>query len=119
MRAFFEWFNDGNSTPEMTWLILGKGPTFSKTLQFDLSRFRTISLNHAVREQPVTVAHVIDADVLQDCGDAIEQNAAALVMPWFPHVNNVAGKANLSEMLDRVPVLRRLNGQNRLLWYNL
>jgi hypothetical protein len=119
MRPFFEWFNEGNSKPETIWLILGKGPSFTKSRHYDLSSFRTISLNHAVREQPVTIAHVIDADVLQDCGDAIEHNAGALVMPWFPHVNNVAGDATLGDMVDRLPFLRRLSERGRLLWYNL
>jgi hypothetical protein len=119
MRSFFEWFNDGNASPEMTWLILGKGPSFAKSRQYDLSQFKTISLNHAVREQPVDLAHVIDADVLRDCGETIEKNARALVMPWFPHVNNVASDATLSDMFDRAPVLRRLSEQGRLLWYNL
>lgn len=119
MRSFFEWFNDGNAGPETTWLILGKGPSFSKSRQYDLSQFKTISLNHAVREQPVDLAHVIDADVLRDCGDTIEKNARILVMPWYPHEENVASGETLEELFDKVPLLRRMSEQGRLLWYNL
>jgi hypothetical protein len=119
MRSFFEWFNDGNASPETTWLVLGKGPSFAKRSQYDLSQFKTISLNHAVREQPVDLAHMIDADVLQHCGDAIEKNAGRLVTPWYPHVNNVAGSKTLGQLCDEIPLLRRLSEQGRLLWYNL
>jgi hypothetical protein len=119
MRPFFEWFNEANLSAETTWLILGKGPSFARRREFDLGQFKTISLNHAVREQPVDLAHVIDADVLQDCGESIEQNAGVLVMPWYPHVNNVAGGQTLAELCDEAPLLRRLREQGRLLWYNL
>jgi hypothetical protein len=119
MRPFFEWFNEGDFSAETTWLILGKGPSFTKRREFDLGPFKTISLNHAVRELPVDLAHVIDADVLQDCGESIEQNAGALVMPWYPHVNNVAGGKTLGELCEEIAPLRRLRDQRRLLWYNL
>lgn len=119
MQDFFEWFRERDSNVSATWLILGKGPSFSKSRQYDLSQFKTISLNHAVREQPVELAHMIDADVLQHCGDAIEKNAGRLVMPWYPHVNNVAGGKTLGELHDESPLLRRLSEQGRLLWYNL
>lgn len=119
MRDFFEWFNERDSNAQATWLILGKGPSFAKRREFDLAQFKTISLNHSVREQRVDLAHMIDADVLQHCGDALERNAGMLVMPWYPHVNNVAGDKTLGERCDESPLLRRLSEQGRLLWYNL
>ena len=119
MQSFFEWFKERGFNAEEPWLILGKGPSFAKRHQYDLSQFHTISLNHAAREQPVTVAHVIDADVLQDCGEAIEQNAGVLVMPWTPHFNNVATEVTLEDLFDKIALLRKLNEEGRLLWYNL
>ena len=119
MRSFFEWFNDGNASPDTVWLILGKGPSFTKSRQYDLSQFKTISLNHAVRQQPVDLAHIIDADVLRDCDDTIEKNARILVMPWYPHEENVASGETLEELFEKVPLLRRMSEQGRLLWYNL
>lgn len=118
MQSFFNWFRDTAIEPNQPWLILGKGPSFSKRDQFDLSTFKTISLNHVVREQPVTLAHAIDLDVVKDCEQAIENNAQALVMPWVPHVNNQAGAETLQSIIPQVPVLRRLDEQGRLLWYN-
>lgn len=118
MRSFFDWF-EANVRADEPWLILGKGPSFARRNDFDLSRFRLMSLNHAVREQPVLVAHVIDLDVIEACADGIEQNARVLVMPWYPHVHNVVGSRTLLEAAAGVPVLQRLDREGRLLWYDL
>lgn len=101
------------------WLLLGKGPSFALRGRLDLSPYRTLSLNHAVREQPVLVAHVIDVDVLEPCGNAIERNAGVLVMPWYPHVGNVVGDRTLADHAGKIPVLARLRAEGRLLWYDL
>ena len=118
MQSFFNWFQEQRLAVDQHWLILGKGPSYSKLGQFDLSSFKTISLNHVVRERPVTLAHAIDLDVVKDCEAAIEKNAQAVVMPWVPHVNNEAGPDTLASIIPQVPVLRRLDEQGRLLWYN-
>ena len=117
MRSFFEWF-EGKVDKSRPWLVLGKGPSFSKRGQFDVGQYYTLSLNHAVREQRVTVAHMIDYDVVAACGETILQNAEVLVLPWFPHVDNRPGRRSL-EVLSRVnPLLHRMNEEGRLLWYN-
>jgi hypothetical protein len=118
VRSFFDWF-EANVGADEPWLILGKGPSFARRNELDLSRFRLMSLNHAAREQPVLVAHVIDLDVVEACADGIEQNARVLVMPWYPHVRNVVGTRTLVEMAAGVPVLQRLEREGRLLWYDL
>ena len=118
MKTFFEWFEMTKQDPMQPWLILGKGPSFAKRDQFDLKSFQLLSLNHAVREQPVTVAHMIDYDVVEACGDNIERNARVLVMPWFPHFKNRPGTENLESLCRRNGLLERMNGQGRLLWYN-
>lgn len=119
MQLFFDWFREQEFDPEQPWLVLGKGPSFGKRNQYDLSSFKTVSLNHAVREEGVSLAHVIDLDVIQDCGESIASNAEALVMPWVPHVNNAAGAETLEELVAKFPLLQRLDHQGRLLWYNL
>lgn len=118
MRDLFEWF-EAEIDKTRPWLILGKGPSFSKRTQFDLSQYYTLSLNHAVREQSVTVAHMIDYDVIEACEDAIINNAEFLVLPWIPHVDNSPGKHNLGELTQTNPTLKKLEQQGRLLWYNL
>lgn len=119
MQSVFDWFNQRQVDLSKPWVILGKGPSFSKRHQYDLNQYHTLALNHAVREQSVTLAHAIDLDVVEACAEAIEGDALALVMPWMPHVNNAPGTENLEQMLARVPLLRRLDEQGRLLWYNL
>ncbi|MGI8622166.1 MAG: hypothetical protein ACR2NB_01460, partial [Solirubrobacteraceae bacterium] len=47
------------------WLLLGKGPTFARRGELDLSGYVTMSLNHAVLEQQVDVAHMLDWDVVE------------------------------------------------------
>lgn len=119
VRSFFDWFSSQSELKVRPWLILGKGPSFSKRQFFNLAQFYTLSLNHAVREQSVTVAHIIDFDVVEACGDCLETNAQVVVLPWAPHVNNRAGNKTLLELTEVSPVLRRLNEQHRLLYYNL
>jgi hypothetical protein len=61
---------------------------------------------------------MIDFDVVDDCGEIILSNTQYLVLPWFPHVNNRPGRRNLEELARMNTVLRKLNEQGRLLWYN-
>jgi hypothetical protein len=116
MQTFFEWFENKQNRP---WLILGKGPSFSKRFDYDLNKFSTLSLNHAVRETKVDVAHIIDLDVIDSCKEAIRENAKVLVMPWVPHVNNSPGQLNLGQLVDQNSFLKELQNEKRLLWYNL
>jgi hypothetical protein len=118
MQAFFDWYREQAFAPEVNWLIFGKGPSFARRHAFDLAAFRTVALNHSIRELGVDLAHAIDLDVVRDCGADIEKNSRALVMPWVPHIENFAGRRCLAELLEEVPVLGRLSGQGRLLWYN-
>jgi glycosyltransferase involved in cell wall biosynthesis len=119
MRSFFEWFQDKRIDPNDPWLMLGKGPSFAKRHAYDLGSFHILSLNHAVREQPVRVAHILDYDVIDDCAEAIRNNAEVLVMPWRPHLNFVPGVNTLDELAQKNPTLQLMNEQGRLLWYNL
>jgi hypothetical protein len=118
MLSFFDWYNLTLSSSR-PWLILGKGPSFALRTNLDLSPYHVLSLNHAVREQSVLAAHVIDLEVIEACADAIDRNAQVLVMPWYPHTKNFPGQRTLAEIAAEVPILRRLADQNRLLWYDL
>jgi Glycosyl transferase family 8 len=101
------------------WLILGKGPTFSRHVDFDLSAFNLLALNHVVRELKVDVAHAIDLDVVADCSEAILANARWLVMPRRPHVDCAPSGKKLEEFFAELPVLQQLSEQGRLVWYDL
>lgn len=119
MKNFFDWFEENNIGPREPWLVLGKGPTYANRDQYDTEGFRILSLNHVVREQAVDVAHMIDYDVVDACGEALERNAEVLVMPWIPHVQNKPGKKKLTEWIEENRILSRMEEQGRLLWYNL
>lgn len=118
MQNFAEWFQTQAIRADQPWLILGKGPSFSLREQFDLEPYRLLSLNHAVRELPVHVAHIIDFDVVGPCAEALERNARVLVMPWIPHIKNDPGEHTLEELTRTSETLKRLDEQGRLLWYN-
>lgn len=117
MQNFFEW-HAAVSDDNTPWLILGKGPSFEKYREFDLSGYRLMSLNHVVGQLPVTAAHVIDLDVVASCREAIERNAQLLVMPWVPHVDNRPGKQTLAELVHQDAFLDQLDRQGRLLFYD-
>lgn len=117
MNHFFDWVK--TRSPGRPWLMLGKGPSFEKRSQYDLSAFATLSLNHVVREGPVDIAHMIDIEVIAPCAEAIEKNAGVLVMPWIPHTGNLLGQKTLEQWVREIPTLQRLDAQGRLLWYDL
>ncbi|HVK02221.1 MAG TPA: glycosyltransferase [Armatimonadaceae bacterium] len=110
------------------WLVVGKGPTFERRHEFDLSPYRTVALNHVIREFPADVASAIDIDVVRDCADAIERNAKFLLMPRYPHVQPTpgaarqyahAGEKRIDAYFGDAPVLKRLSDAGRLVVYDL
>ncbi|HXE82881.1 MAG TPA: hypothetical protein VN513_06090 [Gemmatimonadales bacterium] len=119
MKSFLDWYRARAFDADRPWLVFGKGPSFAKRASIDPGAFYTLALNHAVREQRVLVAHMIDLDVVDQCGTAFETNAEVVLLPWVPHVRNRAGTENLAQLVSSHPVLRRLDAEDRLLWYNL
>jgi hypothetical protein len=130
VHSFFDWFRTANGDGH-PWLLLGKGPGFARRGAHDLRAFRTFGLNHVCREMTVDVAHAIDLDVIDQCGETLLERAGVLVMPWHPHVPDpnrprwaprkaiVVSPRTLEEIAGEHPVLRRLSAEQRLLWYNL
>jgi hypothetical protein len=100
------------------WLLLGKGPSFSKVRNLELEQYFTCTLNHVIRQVPATVAHIIDIDVVIDCADAIDANARFLVMPYRPHIDCRPTNRTLIDLASEIPVLRKLSNERRLIWYN-
>lgn len=116
IRSFFQWAEAFEKT--QPWLILGKGPSFEKLDEFNISQFKLMSLNHVVEKLKVAVAHMIDLDVALDCADSIYNNAEVLVMPWVPHVKNSPGKDDLSQLVVKHDFLRKMLSEDRLFFYN-
>lgn len=118
MQSFFDWFRAEPANLEKPWLVLGKGPSFSKLHTFTISDYHGFALNHVVRELPARVAHIIDLDVVESVADALLANAQVVVMPWIPHVRNNPGAQTLEAHAQTNATLRTLASQGRLLWYN-
>lgn len=104
---------------ERPWLVLGKGPSFACHEEFDVGRFRLFGLNHVVRELRVDVAHAIDVDVVEACAAQLIDHCRWLLMPRFPHVKHRPTRHPLEHFVENIPVLRELEGERRLVWYNL
>lgn len=118
-QEFFAWFSaQADMLQSRPWLVLGKGPTFSRLKDEDVSGYFLVGLNHVVRETPVKLAHAIDIDVIASCEAVLERNAEYVVMPWRPHVDNRPGERTLADWIGQMPVLQRLSDAGRLLWYN-
>ncbi|MFN2526108.1 MAG: hypothetical protein ABR505_07575, partial [Actinomycetota bacterium] len=90
MLELSEWISSVRF-PDKSWLVLGKGPTFSRRSEFALEDYNLLGLNHVVREIQLDVAHAIDVDVVASCADKLAQNCRWLLMPRRPHTNNSPG----------------------------
>jgi hypothetical protein len=112
-----EWIRS-TSFEQKPWLMLGKGPTFSRRGEFPLGDYHLIGLNNVVAEQPLDIAHIVDIDVVEKVADSLRGNCRYLVMARRPHVRYRAGDKLLEEYFDELPVLRELDGEGRLVWYN-
>ena len=117
MIGLQEWLRS-TRFPDRPWLVLGKGPSFARRDEFDLTAYNLLALNHVVAEQRVDVAHVIDIDVVEACGDALLTNADWVLMPRVPHVQQRPSLRRLEEFVEAIPVLRRLDEAGKLVWYN-
>lgn len=114
-----EWIESVNFDKK-PWLIIGKGPSFSKLKEIDVFGYNTISLNHAVREQKVDLAHVIDIDVIEDLGQVLLANCRYLLMPRHPHVSaRTSSHLSIEDWINAIPVLNELSLQGRLVVYDL
>src|SRR5215204_7756027 len=82
------------------WLVVGKGPSSANLERFDLSAYFRLSLNHAVRELKVDVAHFIDLEALEASADAVSRNADWLLIARRPHRNFAPDARPLEELLD-------------------
>ena len=116
--------NVANRVKTKPWLVVGKGPSFSKITSFDLRKYHTIALNHAVNKlDGVDYVHVADLDVFDNIADRLKDSAVTLVTPYFLHSDN---KANSDLSTDAIvsnkdkphhELFRHLFKQNRLLTY--
>jgi hypothetical protein len=114
-----DWINTVK-LPNKPWLVLGKGPSFSERGKFDLTQYNTFGLNHVVREQKVTCAHIIDIDVVEPCQKELLTNCDWLIVPRVPHVKfHRSEYMNLKDWLECMPVLAEAEKRGKLVTYSL
>jgi hypothetical protein len=117
MLELREWIRS-TTFDDKPWLLLGKGPTFARRDEFPLDEYNLMGLNNVVGEQKVDVAHIVDVDVVPKVADALRENAGFLLMPRRPHVSFRPAERRLEDHFGDHPVLRELDEQGRLVWYN-
>ena len=104
--------------PSAEWLIIGKGPSFSKrACQLPADKLR-MGLNHVVDHVRLDVLHIIDFDVLEQCRSSIAAHTGLLVMPQFPHFKFRATGAQLCDLIAAEPLLVKAFDDGRLLVYD-
>ncbi len=112
-----DWIQSTRFAPK-PWLLLGKGPSFSRRDEFPLEKHHVMGLNNVVGEMKVDVAHMMDVEVVEQCADSLAANCDYLVMPRRPHVHLLPRNRLLEDFLEESPVLRQIDAEGRLVWYN-
>lgn len=107
------------------WLILGKGPSFSKitTGEINPNDYNLFGLNHVAEILPVNLTSIIDIEVLSL---TIIKNSNKIIMPWHPHRKCLAIVYTLVDWLSgnyepykTKGLMLEAEQQGKLLWYNL
>ena len=131
MNEILDYIRDYKVPNDKPWLILGKGPSFSRLPEVDIGKFNLISIGHVIRESPVEIAHIIDAYIIASMAEKIFVNAKVLLSPYYPHVDvgicpnhkTTLFKPDLKQPLQSVvdgnERLKQMVGQGRIFGYNL
>ncbi len=118
MIELSEWWREIGGA-ERTWLVLGKGPSFETRGEYDLSEYTTLAINHVVMQMPVFAVSAVNFDVAAECAEAIYANSSYLLMPRYPHTIKGDAPELLETYFERIPALRKLSDERRLVWYNI
>lgn len=110
MKPFFE-CKIPNDKP---WLILGKGPSYSRIQFLKLEEVYIFGLNHVADLIKCNIAHAIDIDAVTP-GFLKADN---VLIPWHPHIGNLPSKQTLLELVESNEILEQLDKERKLLTYN-
>lgn len=114
---FASWRHD-TGLPDRPWLLLGKGPSFARRDEHDLTAFNTMSLNHAVLAERVDVAHILDFDVLEACADALPSQCRFVLIPRHPNISFSPSRLTAGELLAHVPQVGEMAREGRVVVYD-
>ncbi|MGZ8190250.1 MAG: glycosyltransferase [Methylococcaceae bacterium] len=118
MKNITKLFASDHLLYEKPWLIVGKGPSFELINDIDLSAYNVLALNHVISQTSAKISHLIDIDVFEDCAEDIYAQAEYLVIPYYPHSDNQPGKLSLPQLVNKLPLLGKMNQEGRLFWYD-
>ena len=107
---FFEWFKDFKS--DKPWLIVGKGPSFDRLSEVDLTQYNVIGLNHVIYNIDCLLGSIIDIDVINKSEDKVR--CLHIVTPWYPHINFKPTKKSIADFIGE-PWCDKVGTS---LWYN-
>ena len=107
---FFEWFKDFKS--DKPWLIVGKGPSFDRLSEVDLTQYNVIGLNHVIYKIDCLLGSIIDIDVINKSEDKVR--CLHIVTPWYPHINFKPTKKSIADFIGE-PWCDKVGTS---LWYN-
>lgn len=96
------------------WLILGKGPSFSRKRFIKADQVYIFGLNHVADVVDCDIAHAIDIDAVTPGF----LKAHYTVVPWHPHIGNLPSKETLTELVESNEILTEIDKKGRLLTYN-
>lgn len=124
---FFDFIEKRESLRSQTWLVVGKGPSFSALDDEASSGYVKIGINHVCESVDVEFLHVMDLDVIDNLGGLIDKRAKFLVVPRYPHVAytlpglrgtfHKPGTRSIDDLVGSHAVLGLLASQGRLLCY--
>lgn len=128
IRDAVEYVEHLSGRPGKPWLIVGKGPTAVKLLEIDTSRYHVLTLNHACVPALLScmrpaLAHFVDIEAFDDCGDMLADFDIPTCLPWYPHSHCSPSPMPLKMMMDLFgktgsAPLAWLCGRDRLYSYN-
>ena len=101
-----------------SWLIIGKGPSFTRIWDTKVSNYNLFGLNEVVTKINCKLGHIIDLDVAIKIGTTGLLTAENYIVPYHPHVNFRPEKT-ITSYYDKCILLKSLAIKDRLYTYNL
>lgn len=103
------------------WLVLGKGPSFSRVWEINRESYYVFGLNHAGQMYESDLCHAVDLDGL--LYEKLNQTKA-LFLPFHPHASFRPTEQSLTDILldqsqDKHRHLHNLWSDNKLYTYDL
>jgi len=97
------------------YLIIGKGPSFSRIYTLNLKEFYTIGLNDVLHLLICDYAHLIDLRSLHKN----HLKCSQVLIPFHPHINFRPSKKTVNEFVSENDILQKLEKENKLITYDL